>query len=117
MKLEFRVGDKILLEPKFDLYSYNAQPDLLIVDVKGVSSDRKTEIEDCIDSKDYIIAIENGVVGLQLEDVIYSFDMKNYIMDFICKQKEDFFYISFVFLEHDDKVRNGEMTMIRMKSA
>ncbi|EAT4593543.1 hypothetical protein M8D54_005095 [Salmonella enterica] len=117
MKLELRVGDKKLIEPEFDLYSYNDQPDLLIVDVKGVSSDRKTEIEDCIDSNDYIIAIENGVVGLQLEDVIYSFDMKDYIMDFICKQKEDFFHISFVFLEHNDKVRNGEMTMIRMKSA
>lgn len=79
MKLELRVGDKKLIEPEFELYSYNEQPDLLIVDVKRIRKDRKTEIEDSIDSNNYNITIENGVLGFEVEDVIYSFNLSRHI--------------------------------------
>ncbi|WP_193133713.1 hypothetical protein [Klebsiella grimontii] len=115
MKIELRVGDKKLIEPEFKVYTHVSDDDLILIGLKDMSIENEEKIDEYINRGDYKIEMSNGVVGLTIDNSIYSFDISCFLRDFLGSRKKQYFFITFAFLNELGKIKYGEGTVIKME--
>lgn len=114
MQFEFRVGDKRVIEPDFNVYSYKGRNNLLIVGLNGMSkSDEEFFKQSLIDER-YHIEIQNQIVGLEIDDRLYGFDLRNVLNDFLKNLVGECFYIGFAFEDENGMLKKSKIKTIKM---
>lgn len=117
MKIEMRIGDKKIIEPNFDIYSHDKRNDILLIGIKNLSEEDEILFIDEIEKNKYKIIIENDVLGLELKNVFYSFNLQDCLKDFINEQDNPFYFIGFCFFDSNDIVKDSEISLIKMGMA
>jgi hypothetical protein len=117
MQFEFRVGDKRVIEPDFNVYSYKGRNNLLIVGVNGISTSDEEFFKQSLIDDQYHIEIQNQIVGLEIGDRLYSFDLRNVLDDFLKNLVGECFYIGFAFADENGMLKKSRMKTIKMVTA
>ncbi|WP_407579545.1 hypothetical protein [Citrobacter koseri] len=113
MKLELRVGDKELIEPDFKIYTVKNSNNIIIV-AMAVPSDSENNIKEALKNDEFNIEMENGIIGLSVDDMIYSFDIGYFLKDKFSKREGYNFSIAFAFLDSDDKIKREDLKAMEM---
>lgn len=114
MKIEFRVGDKRLIEPEFEVYSYKNHDDLLIVGIKNFLEEDEMIFTNALKDNNYKINMENQILGLEIDGDVYSFDLSGCLNEFLTGQLQNFFYIGFVFSGDNGILKKSKIKAIKM---
>ncbi|EJP9635939.1 hypothetical protein NZF17_005237 [Salmonella enterica] len=61
--------------------------------------------------------MENAILGLELKNEVYSFDLSEYLDCFFSSISTDYFHIVFCFVESDGKIREEVVKKIKMEIA
>ncbi|WP_407579562.1 hypothetical protein [Citrobacter koseri] len=114
MKLELRIDDKKLIEPDFKIYTSKDNKTLFFIVMK-VDVDTEEQIRQCINNDEFKIEISDGILGLTAADYIYTFDIRQFINDYMQYHIKDQFSVAFAFLDKDDKIIKENVKAIRMR--
>lgn len=114
MKLEVRVGDKKLIEPDFKIYTNNDDKVLFFIAMK-VDIYTEEIIRKGINDDKFKIEIQDGFIGLTISDMIYSFDVRDFLRNYLINHVNEQFLVAFVFRDEDDKIKRENVKAIRMK--
>lgn len=117
MKIEFRVGDKRLIEPEFEVYSYKNHDDLLIIGIMDSLQKDEDVFTNALKDKKYKITLENQILGLEIDSDVYSFDLNVCLNEFLKRQVKKFFYIGFVFTDQNGILKKSKIKAIKMVTA
>lgn len=117
MKLEFSVGDKRLIEPEFEVYSYKNHDNLIIVGIKDFLQEDEIIFTNALKDKNYKINMENKILGLEIYGDVYSFDLSGCLNEFLTAQLQNFFYIGFVFAGDNGILKKSKIKAIKMVAA
>ncbi|EJX4926793.1 hypothetical protein OD635_003756 [Salmonella enterica] len=115
MKLEIMVGDKKLIEPDFKIFTNNNNKTLFFIAMK-VDIYAEKKIRQSINDDEFKIEIQNGIIGLSINDRIYSFDVKGFIRNYLITHVKNQFSVAFAFLDENDKIKKENVKAIRMKN-
>ncbi|MCO5781371.1 hypothetical protein [Citrobacter meridianamericanus] len=91
MKVELRVGDKKLIEPDFKVFTHVSDDDLILIGLKDMPIENEEKIDEYINRGDYKIEMSNGVVGLTIDNCIYSFELSYFLRGFLQSRKNNIF--------------------------
>ncbi|EDY5734559.1 hypothetical protein GQ105_003398 [Salmonella enterica] len=113
MKLEIRVGDKKLIEPDFKIYTNNIDKSLFMIAIR-TENKLENEIKNAIRHNDFNIEMDNGVMGLFINEYIYSFDIGFFLDDYLKYHVKNNFSVAFAFLDSNDRIKKDEIEVIEM---
>lgn len=116
MKLTIKVGGKNLVEPQFKIYGYEGRNDLILIGIIGLNHEAQISILQAFKNGGYKIYVENGVLGIEIKDDLYSFNINRsgYFNNFLNVQNKECYYLGFVFSDEYGTFKEGEMSVIMM---
>jgi hypothetical protein len=114
MKFNVMIGNKRLVEPDFKVYTHVSDNDLVMIGLRNMSSDEENKISGLINKNKYKIEISHGIIGLTIDDIIYSFDIGEFLGKYIECVDKDYFYLVFSFLDENDKIKTARALAIKM---
>lgn len=112
MKIEFRVGDKKLIEPDFNIYTHNIDKSLFVIAMK--IKKLESEIKNSLNNNKFNIEMNNGVMGFFINEIVYSFEIGFFLEDYLQYHKGKSFSVAFAFLDDDDKIKKEAVEVIGM---
>ncbi|ECK0672215.1 hypothetical protein FQU54_25390 [Salmonella enterica subsp. diarizonae] len=113
MKLELRVDDKILKEPDFKIYTLKNDNDVIII-AMNVTSNIENQVKKAIENDEFKIEMDNGIVGLFVNDSLYSFDIGYFLKDHYRNRDQQHLSIAFAFLDENDNIKKTNLKVMRM---
>ncbi|EDY5734557.1 hypothetical protein GQ105_003396 [Salmonella enterica] len=113
MKLEFRIGDKKLIEPKFEVFTHKANEDILVIVMEVILS-MENKIRDAIDKDLFELEMNNGLIGLILNDTIYSFDIHDFLNKTNKQKENNHFFVGFAFFDNNGKIKREKGKVFRI---
>ncbi|ECC5185004.1 hypothetical protein CS238_05360 [Salmonella enterica] len=114
MKLELKIGNKLILEPDFRLFYHRERKDVIIIGIENFEQQDERKINDALESDHYQIHFENAIFCIETQDGIYSFDLSSYFEDFYCQLNAECFFIAIAFIDNDSIIKASRTKMIGM---
>lgn len=111
MKIEFKIGEKRIIEPSFKFYFHKERRDVIILGIDNIEFKEEDLISNSLESGSYQVHFENNIFAIELQQKIYSFDLSRWFDDFYNKIDGEPFFIAIAFL---DACRNIKPRRIKM---
>ncbi|WP_035345580.1 MULTISPECIES: hypothetical protein [Dickeya] len=113
MKLELIIDDKKLIEPDFKIYTHDIDKELFLIAIR-TESKLEDEIKSAMKRNDFNIEMESGVMGLYINECIYSFDIGFFLDGYLKNHVKNNFSVAFAFLDDNDRIKKYEVEVIEM---
>lgn len=114
MHLEIRIGDKRLMEPEFKIFTSDDNKTLFFIAMK-VDVYTEEMIKKEISNDKFKIEIQDGLIGLTITDMVFSFDVREFLRNYLINHVSEQFLVAFAFLDEGDKIKKENVKAIRMK--
>lgn len=114
MKLEIKIGDKKLLEPEFKIFTSRDNKILFFIAMK-VDAYTEEVIKKEISNDKFKIEIQEGLICLTITDMIFSFDVRDFLYNYLINHVSKQFSVAFAFLDEGDKIKKENVKAINMK--
>lgn len=114
MYLEIKIGDKRLIELEFKIFTNSDNKTLFFIAMK-VDGYTEGIIRKEISNDEFKIEIQDGIIGMTLSDIVFSFDVRQFLRDYLINHVSEEFLVAFAFLDESDKIKKENVKAIRMK--
>ncbi|UEM40620.1 hypothetical protein [Pectobacterium aquaticum] len=68
-----------------------------------------------ISNDKFKIEIQDGLIGLTITDMVFSFDVREFLRNYLINHVSEQFLVAFAFLDEGDKIKKENVKAIRMK--
>lgn len=116
MKLAIRIGNINIVEPQFKIYSHKEKSELILIGIIGFDDIMQSHFFKAFDNDGYTIRMKNSILGVEIDNNLYSFDLNkySYYKKMLQEQKNNYFSIGFVFSDDNGKLKEGKINVIEM---
>jgi hypothetical protein len=115
MKFNFKIGNKDLVELGYKIFLSEVHQSTFVIGIDAKCSEQD-RIYNAIENEQFKVYISHSILALELDDVIYSFDLNDFLeeMGETLKNGSDILRFGFGFLDENGKLKKQSIKSISL---